>query len=97
MREPEITLLGAKNLALSMEKANQGFPAKEILTNLAFNLGLIRYGTQPSTRPIAYNPIEHEDTVGGLLPGDIVVALEPGWMYKIEVLIRAKVRRNNTP
>jgi hypothetical protein len=96
MREPEITYQGAKMLAIAVENANRGFPAKEILSCLCFNLGLIRFGNQID-KQIVYNPIEHEDIEGGILPGEPVVVLEPGWMYKTDVLIRAKVRRNNSP
>ena len=96
MRKPEITWDGAKMLAIAVEKANDGFPAKDVLSCLCFNLGLIRFGNRLDEQ-IIYSPIEHEDIEGGILPGEPVVAVAAGWMYQERVLIRAKVRRNNSP
>jgi hypothetical protein len=86
-----ITSQGARYIALAFEKADQGFPAKEILGITARNLGLIAIGKKGDTT--IYNPLQHEDIVGGLLPGQTVLIEDEGWMLNQETVVRAKVKR----
>ncbi len=84
-----VTLEGAQHLAVAFEKADQGFGPRDVLTVAARNLGLTPIGRKGD--PVIYNPIEHEDVTGGLLPGDKVVFQEEGWRWRNEILMRAKV------
>ena len=86
-----ITSQGARYIARAFEEAEQGFSAKEILTVAARNLGLSPIGKKGEA--IIYNPIQHEDTVGGLLPGQTVLIEEEGWTLNQETVVRAKVKK----
>jgi len=86
-----ITQNGARYFAHALEEANQGFSAKEILTVLARNLGLVAVGK--SGDAAIYNPLQHEDVVGGLLPGQSVLIEESGWSINQEIVARAKVKK----
>ena len=82
---------GARYVALAFEKAEHGFPVKEILAVTARYLGLSPIGKSGET--VRYEPLRHEDIDGGLLPGESVVVLESGWSFNDEAVMRAKVRR----
>ncbi len=86
-----VTPEGARHLALAFEKAAQGFTAKDILTVTARNLGLTPIGKLGET--VSFNPLRHEDTEGGLVPGDSVRIDEAGWAIGQDALIRAKVKQ----
>ncbi len=86
-----ITQNGARHLARALEEANQGFSAKEILTVLARNFGLVAIGKSGDT--VIYNPLQHEDMAGGLLPGQPVSIEESGWSINQEIVARAKVKK----
>ena len=86
-----ITQHGARHLARALEEAGQGFSAKEILTVLARNLGLVAVGKNGDT--VIYNPLQHEDVAGGLLPGQSVLIEESGWSINQETVARAKVKK----
>jgi hypothetical protein len=86
-----VTLDGARHLALAFQKAEQGFAVKDILTVTALNLGLLPIGNKGET--VAYNPLQHQDIEGGLLPGEDAIIEESGWAIREEPLIRAKVKR----
>lgn len=81
---------GARHVALAIEKATQGFSAKDILTVMARNLGLSLIGKPGEVVP--YDPLRHEDLEGGLVPGVSVRVGEAGWAIEQETLIRAKVK-----
>jgi hypothetical protein len=66
---------GARYIARAFEEEEQGFSTKEILTVIARNLGLSPIGKKGETT--IYNPLRHEDTVGGLLPGQAVLKVAP--------------------
>ena len=87
----QVTLEGARHLALAFGKAAQGFAAKDILTVTARNLGLSPIGKKGDA--VLFNPLQHEDVEGGLVPGNPVVIDEEGWAVRQEALIRAKVKR----
>ncbi len=86
-----VNLQGARYIALAFEKADQGFPVKEILSVTARYLGLSPIGKNGEI--VRYEPLQHEDVDGGLLPGESVVVLESGWSFNEEALMRAKVRK----
>jgi hypothetical protein len=85
-----VNLQGARHIALAFEKADQGFAAKDILSVTARNLGLLPIGKKDDTAP--YDPIMHEDTDGGLVPGEPAIILESGWSINHEAVLRAKVK-----
>jgi hypothetical protein len=89
-----ITDEGARHIAIAFQKADEGFAAKDILALTARNLGLTPLGSKDEN--VQFNPLQHEDTQGGLLPGDSVVILESGWLCGKTVVMRAKVRRNQS-
>jgi hypothetical protein len=86
-----VTTEGARHLALALEKAEQGFAAKDILTVTARNLGLSLIGKAGEV--VSFDPLQHDDVQGGLVPGDSVVIEEAGLAIRQEPLIRAKVKR----
>ena len=90
-----ITRKGARHLAIAFEKASQGFGAYEILAVTARNLGMAPTGKMGDK--VAYNPLNHADLKGGIIPGETVVVVEPGWLLKDEMVIRAKVIRPGAP
>ena len=87
-----ITIDGARELALAMDKAQQGFDAKEILAVAARNLGLVPFGKKGET--VHFAPIRHQDIEGGILPGDRAGLREGGWSYEDSIIVRAKVKQN---
>jgi len=86
-----INMQGARYIALAFEKADQGFPTKEILGVTARYLGLLQIGKNGEA--VRYEPLQHEDVDGGLLPGELVVVLESGWSFNGEAVMRAKVKK----
>lgn len=86
-----VTIEGARHLALAFEKAAQGFAAKDILHATARNLGLTPIGKKGESA--SYNPLQHEDVEGGMLPGDNAVMEEPGWALGQDIVVRARVKR----
>lgn len=91
-RALHITIDGARQLAIAMDKAQQGFDAKEILAVAARNLGLLPIGKKGET--VSFSPIRHQDVEGGMLPGDAAQIEEGGWSYQDDVIVRAKVKPN---
>jgi len=89
-----VTIIGARQLALALEKAALGFAAKDILTATARNLGLTLIGKKAEA--VSYNPLQHEDVVGGMLPGDNACIDEPGWALGQDVVVRAKVNKGES-
>jgi len=57
----------------------------------ARNLGLLPIGKKGEA--VSFNPLQHEDVDGGLVPGAAAVIEEGGWAVRQEALIRAKVKR----
>lgn len=86
-----INLQGARYIALAFEKADQGFTAKDILAVTARYLGLIPIGKKGES--VFYDPLQHEDVDGGLLPGASVIILESGWVFNGEAVMRAKIKK----
>ena len=86
-----VNLHGARYIALAFEKADQGFPVKDILTVTARHLGLAPIGKKGDT--VCYDPLQHEDINGGLIPSEAVIILESGLSFKEEAVLRAKVKK----
>ncbi len=86
-----VTLDGARDVALAFQKVAQGFEALEVLKVTARNLGLVPIGKKGDA--IAYNPLQHQDLDGGMLPGDPGIVEDVGWAHGNDVVLRAKVRK----
>ncbi len=86
-----VNLQGARYIALAFEKANEGFPVKDILSVTARYMGLTPIGKSGDT--VSYDPLQHEDVDGGLIPGERVKILESGWAFNEEAVMRAKVTK----
>jgi hypothetical protein len=86
----QITIDGARQIALAMDKAQQGFDAKDILAVAARNLGLTPIGK--TGEKVSFSPTRHQDIEGGMLPGDPAQVEEGGWSYQDDVIVRAKVK-----
>lgn len=89
-----VTIDGARHLALAFEKAAQGFAAKDILSATMRNLGLTLVGKK--SEAVSYDPLQHEDVDGGMVPGDGTVIVEPGWALGQDTVSRARVRRGGS-
>jgi hypothetical protein len=86
-----LTLIGARYLAVAFEKARQGFAAKVVLSMTAKNLGMTALGA--AGERTTYNPLHHQDTKGGIMPGESVEVTDPGWLFRNSVVLRATVAR----
>lgn len=82
---------GAKLLTIAMRKIRDGMDSLATLSATAFNLGMRQISRAGET--VNFDPIHHEDTVGGTLPGDGVIVIEGGWLLGSQVIERAKVRK----
>lgn len=80
----------ARIVKITFDNADSSSNPVALLEAMAFNLGMTVL-EEPGAR-VAYEPIRHEDTVGGLLPGDHVVVLRKGWSLGDAPVIRAKVK-----
>jgi hypothetical protein len=87
----QVTVEGARHLALAFEMLAEGLPAKDVLTATARNLGLTPVGNKGEAA--IYNPLQHEDVEGGMLPGDNAMIEEPGWAMGPDAVMRSKVKR----
>jgi hypothetical protein len=86
-----VTKEGSYHLSLAFEMVSQGLTAKDVLTATAQNLGMTPLGRKGEA--ILFDPRNHQDLDGGMLPGDDAVIEEPGWLLGKELIARAKVRR----
>jgi len=89
-----ITPEGARRWAFAFEEATKAGQNTARLEALGHNLGL---------RPLAevgqalsFNPGLHEDSEGGILPDEPVVAITTGWALDQKSVVRARVRRQPT-
>jgi CelD/BcsL family acetyltransferase involved in cellulose biosynthesis len=85
----QITFDGARRFAVAFDKARQGLSAADLLSTTAKNLGLTIINAKGEQVP--YNPLEQEDSQGGIRPGELVTVLEPGLKYQNTVVLRALV------
>ena len=87
--ESKISLSAARILKIAFEQTERGANTLQVLEAAAFNFGL-----RPIDEPdldVTYDPRVHEDTTGGLHPGDTVKVLRKGWSLDGTPVIRAKV------
>lgn len=80
---------GAELVALAIEKLHLGDDPLLVLEATAFNLGLRSFG-ELGTKT-SYDPLLHEDIVGGIKPGTEVQFTRKGWKRDHRVIARAKV------
>lgn len=84
---------GAGLVASSLDKAKSGVAGEPLLEALALNLGMEHIGI--SGEAVTFDPIHHEDTVGGLLAGVSAKIIEPGWRLGERIVRRSKVTPSN--
>lgn len=65
-------------------------PQSSALQAMLFNSGAREIG--PVESEVIFNPLLHEDTIGGLWPEDKVMVIRVGWKYGGKVIIRAQVK-----
>lgn len=87
---PLVDLEAAKVLKIAFDHIRRGTDTLSLLESTAFNLGL-RPFDEPGSR-VTYDPLVHEDTVGGLLPDDEVEVTRKGWVLGDKTVIKALVR-----
>lgn len=80
----------ARIVKVAFDNADSSSNPVAMLEAMAFNLGMTAF-EEPGAR-VAYEPIRHEDTVGGLLPREQVIVIRKGWSIGDEPVIRAKVK-----
>jgi len=85
----EISTQGALQIALSLRAAQTDTDAKDALWASAFNLGIKQIGKTEEIE--LFDPLQHEDIKGGLLPGDKAQIVNCGWVFSETVLLRAQV------
>ena len=94
-----LNLQGARYIAQAIEKIEQGFPGKDVILVTARHLGLLEIGRKDEV--VSFDPLKHEDVIGGLLPGETVFVTEPGLAFNNQAVRRAKVIKqkevNNVP
>ncbi len=83
----------ARQWAIVYERANVDRQPLGYLETLGHNLGLREIVAVGEST--CYLPRQHEDVEGGILPGDMVVAITSGWNLNDSTVVRAKVRRPN--
>lgn len=86
---PALTLDQAKLLAAAVERLRENPGAIGVVEALAANLGLESVGA--SDGEVRFDPLVHEDMVGGMLPGDRAVIRRPGWKLGDYLILRATV------
>ena len=82
---------GARQWAIVYERATLDGHPLGYLETLGRNLGLREIARPGSVA--AYLPQRHQDTEGGIIPGDGVELVSSGWRLDDFIAIRAKVRR----
>lgn len=80
----------AKVLKVAFDNVDQDTAALPLLESIAFNLGMAQLGT--AGERVQYDPLLHEDTIGGLLPGDQVEVIRKGWSLHGRPVVKARVK-----
>lgn len=88
---PRVSIEGAKLIAIAIQNVREGTDALGTLDATAFNLGMRPIGT--SGEVIKFDPIHHQDTVGGALPGNEIVVIQHGLLLGSQIIERAKVKK----
>jgi len=84
-----LTLEQANLIAAGIERLRENSGAVGVIEALALNLGLEQIGSPEDQ--VRFDPLIHEDTVGGILPGDRTSVIRPGWKLGESVILRATV------
>lgn len=85
----KISTQGALQIALGLRSAETDVSARDALWSSAFNLGIREIGQVGEIE--SFEPRQHEDIKGGLLPGDKAQIIHCGWGFGESVLLRAQV------
>lgn len=86
---PSLSVEQAKLLGAAVERLRENSEAVGVVEALAANLGLEPVGA--SDNEVRFDPLVHEDTMGGILPGDRAVIRRPGWKLGNHIILRATV------
>lgn len=76
-------------LGLALRKSRKGKDALIELESALVNIGVERFGEIGTT--VTYDPLQHDDTDGGLIPGDAVILTASGFRYSGKVIVKASV------
>ncbi len=76
-------------LGLALRKSRKGKDAITELESALVNIGVERFG-EAGTKA-TYDPLQHDDTDGGLIPGDAVTVTASGFRYAGKVIVKASV------
>jgi len=85
-----VSTYGAGLIANSIDKARRGASIESLLDALALNVGMEPIGVLHDR--VQFDATIHEDTVGGILKGDVVEIVEQGWRLGGTLIRRAKVK-----
>ena len=86
----EVSRLGARHLAGAWELLMGGAPPTNVVSALGLNLGMEEIGAPG--QDAKFDPLRHEDIVGGLNRGADCTVTTIGWTFHGEILLRARVR-----
>jgi len=84
-----LTLAQATTICIAIEKLRTQPQGLAIIEAMAANLGLGYFGTEKEK--VVFDPLLHEDTVGGMLPGESAQVVHSGWKLGEAVILRAPV------
>ncbi len=90
---PGISADEAKLLVLAMRRIRDGTDPIMMLEATAANLGMTSVGVVGEI--ISFDPIRHQDLIGGVRPGQDVALVQKGWMVGRQVIERAQVKPIN--
>jgi len=86
---PSLSSSQGTTVCIAIEKLRGQPQALAVVEAMAANLGLGYFGTERET--VAFDPLVHEDTVGGMVPGESARLLQSGWKLGDKVILRATV------
>ena len=87
-----ITFEGAKHWALIYSRAVMDKKELGYLESFAANVGIKEFAVPK--QQTAFDPKLHADTEGGLMTGDPVTVLTPGWMFEGIAVVKAQTRHD---
>jgi hypothetical protein len=90
---PGISADEAKLLVIAIRRIRDGTDPIMMLEATAANLGMTSVGVVGEI--ISFDPIRHQDLIGGVRPGEDVALVQKGWMVGSQVIDRAQVRPIN--
>jgi len=87
--ENSLSIEQAKHIGIALEKSRSERQTLGVVEAMAANLGMDYFGSEDEEAE--FDPDLHEDTVGGILPGETVTIIYSGWKLGDEVILRAPV------